>query len=109
MAADPEALLCLASHARRPVTSLVLGSVSEKVVRASRHAVLVIGPHCSAPPDRYDSMIVALDGSPSPSASCPPSPTGRPASTWSRGCSRCCRPTSSTTSTPPICAARAPM
>jgi nucleotide-binding universal stress UspA family protein len=64
MAADPGTLLCLATHARRPVTQLVLGSVSEKVVRASRQPVLLIGPHCAPPPDRYDSMVVALDGSP---------------------------------------------
>jgi nucleotide-binding universal stress UspA family protein len=63
MAGDPATLLCLSTHARRPVTDLVLGSVSEKVVRASHHPILLVGPHCAAPPDRYDSMVVALDGS----------------------------------------------
>jgi nucleotide-binding universal stress UspA family protein len=62
-ASDPGVLLCLQTHARRPLTELVLGSISEEVVRRCRRPVLLIGPRCAPPPDRYRSMVVALDGS----------------------------------------------
>jgi nucleotide-binding universal stress UspA family protein len=63
MTADPDVLLCLATHARRPVTEMVLGSISEQVVRASHRPVLMVGPQCAPPPERYESIVVALDGS----------------------------------------------
>jgi nucleotide-binding universal stress UspA family protein len=63
MASDPQTLLCMATHARRSVTEAMLGSVSEQVVRTSRHPVLLIGPHCAPAPERYASMVSALDGS----------------------------------------------
>jgi nucleotide-binding universal stress UspA family protein len=59
----PDTLLCLATHARGPVAEMVMGSVSEQVVRTSCHPVLLVGPHCGPPPDRYLSMVVGLDGS----------------------------------------------
>jgi nucleotide-binding universal stress UspA family protein len=63
VAGRPDTLLCLRTHARRPVAELVMGSVSEEVVRTSRHPVLMIGPRCAPPPERFASMVVALDGS----------------------------------------------
>ena len=62
-ASEPDTLLCLATHARGPVAELVMGSVSEQVVRTSRHPVLLVGPRCGPPPERYSSMVVGLDGS----------------------------------------------
>jgi nucleotide-binding universal stress UspA family protein len=64
VAGRPKTLLCLRSHARNPVTELVLGSVSEQVVRTSTQPVLLVGPHCAPPPERYKSIVVGLDGSP---------------------------------------------
>jgi nucleotide-binding universal stress UspA family protein len=62
-ASAPDTLLCLASHARGPLSELVMGSVSEDVVRLAHHPVLLIGPHCGPPAERYPSMLVGLDGS----------------------------------------------
>lgn len=56
-------LICLQTHARRAVTELVLGSVSEQVMRCSRHPVLLVGPRCGPAPDRFEQMVVGLDGS----------------------------------------------
>jgi nucleotide-binding universal stress UspA family protein len=64
VAREPSTLLCLRSHARRPVTEMVMGSVSEQVVRASHRPVLLIGPQCAPAPERYGSLVVGLDGSP---------------------------------------------
>jgi nucleotide-binding universal stress UspA family protein len=64
VAQEPSALLCLRTHARRPVTEMVMGSVSEQVVRTSHRPVLLIGPNCAPPPTRYGSLVVGLDGSP---------------------------------------------
>ena len=62
-ASAPDTLLCLGSHARGPVAEMVMGSVSEDVVRLAHHPVLLVGPHCGPPPERYSSMLVGLDGS----------------------------------------------
>jgi nucleotide-binding universal stress UspA family protein len=63
VAADPDTLMCLHTRARGPVAEMVMGSVSEQVVRTSEHPVVLIGPHCAPPPIRYESLIVGLDGS----------------------------------------------
>lgn len=63
VAADPDTLLCLRTHARGPVAEMVMGSVSEQVVRTSHRPVLMVGPHCEPPAGRFASMIVGLDGS----------------------------------------------
>jgi nucleotide-binding universal stress UspA family protein len=63
-AAQPDTLMCLHTRARGPLAEMVMGSVSEQVVRTSEHPVLLIGPDCAPPPIRYDSLIVGLDGSP---------------------------------------------
>lgn len=64
VAAKPHTLLCLRTHARRPMAEMVMGSVSEQVVRTCGRPVLMIGPHCDPPPERFASMVVGLDGSP---------------------------------------------
>jgi nucleotide-binding universal stress UspA family protein len=63
VAAEPHTLLCLRTHARGPVAEVVMGSVSEQVVRTSHHPVLMVGPRCEPPPERFASMVVGLDGS----------------------------------------------
>lgn len=63
VAAEPDTLLCLRTHARGPVAEMVMGSVSEQVVRTSHRPVLMVGPRCEPPPERYTSMVVGLDGS----------------------------------------------
>ena len=62
---DSEAgtLLCLQTHARRPLAELALGSVSAQVVRTCRQPVLLVGPQCRQAPSRFESLVVALDGS----------------------------------------------
>lgn len=63
-AAHPGTLVCMQTHARKPVTEMALGSVSEAVMRASRNPVLLVGPNCGPAPERYQSMILPLDGTP---------------------------------------------
>jgi nucleotide-binding universal stress UspA family protein len=64
IAAQPDTLMCLHTRAPGAVAEMVLGSVSEQVVRTSEHPVLLIGPQCAPPPIRYDSLVIGLDGSP---------------------------------------------
>jgi nucleotide-binding universal stress UspA family protein len=54
--------LCMATHARRPVGEMVLGSVSEAVLRRSPVPVLLVGPHVEAVA-LLARMVVAIDGS----------------------------------------------
>jgi len=61
--AEPGSLVCMDTRARRAVTGMVLGSVSEEVVRELRQPVLLVGPHCATPPRRFESLVVGLDGS----------------------------------------------
>lgn len=63
MADNADTLICLRTHARRTLTEMALGSVSEQVVRASHHAVLLVGPRCGSAPEQFESMVVGLDGS----------------------------------------------
>lgn len=58
-----DTLLCMRTHARGALGEMALGSVSEHVVRASNHPVLLVGPHCGPAPERFASMVVGLDGS----------------------------------------------
>lgn len=62
-AAEPRTLLCLRTHARGPVAEVVMGSVSEQIVRTSQQPVLMVGPRCGPPPERFASLVVSLDGS----------------------------------------------
>jgi nucleotide-binding universal stress UspA family protein len=58
-----DTLVCMATRARRPITEAVLGSVADRVVRELHRPVLLVGPHCGRPPERFASMVVGLDGS----------------------------------------------
>jgi len=60
---EPGNLLCMASHGRRPLAELALGSVSAQVVRTCRRPLVLVGPHCGPAPEVYRSLVVALDGS----------------------------------------------
>jgi nucleotide-binding universal stress UspA family protein len=62
-ASAPGSLVCMQTKARGPVGELVLGSVSERVVRESHRPVLLVGPRCGPAPERFESMVVGLDGS----------------------------------------------
>jgi nucleotide-binding universal stress UspA family protein len=59
---DPEILVCMGAHGRTGLR-LVLGSVSEPLIRKSRGPVVLVGPNVVAPPP-LDRMVVCLDGSP---------------------------------------------
>jgi nucleotide-binding universal stress UspA family protein len=60
----PNTMICMETRARGAIGEMVLGSVSERVVREARGPVLLVGPHCAPPPDRFETMVVGLDGSP---------------------------------------------
>jgi nucleotide-binding universal stress UspA family protein len=60
---EPGTLLCLQTHARRPLAELALGSVSAQVVRSCRRPVLLLGPRCAPAGSTYEAMVVALDTS----------------------------------------------
>jgi nucleotide-binding universal stress UspA family protein len=62
-AGTPDSLICMGTRARRSIGELVLGSVSERVMRETRHPVLLVGSHCGSAPERFESMVVGLDGS----------------------------------------------
>jgi nucleotide-binding universal stress UspA family protein len=57
-------VLCMASHARRPLAETLLGSVTASVVHAAVAPVVVAGPQLQ-PPDRgrFSDVVVAVDGS----------------------------------------------
>jgi nucleotide-binding universal stress UspA family protein len=65
-AAEKTALICLATHGRSGLQRWLLGSVAEKVLRASANPVLLVRGSGTAPVNpvkSLDSIIVALDGS----------------------------------------------
>lgn len=63
-AAEPGSLVCMQTRARGSIGEMVLGSVSERVVRECHRPLVLVGPHCGPAPERLASMVVALDGSP---------------------------------------------
>jgi nucleotide-binding universal stress UspA family protein len=59
------ALVCIASHGRSGLGSVLLGSTTEAVLRRSSRPVLVVGPKFDANPWPDEPLVVAcLDGSP---------------------------------------------
>lgn len=62
--AGPTRMLCMASQARGALGEMVLGSVSEAVLRRSPVPVLLVGPNVYHVPEHYGRLVVALDGSP---------------------------------------------
>ena len=64
---DPETLIVMATHGRSGITRWVMGSVTDKVLRATDYPMLII--HCkeeipSSPELELKDIIVPLDGSP---------------------------------------------
>jgi nucleotide-binding universal stress UspA family protein len=60
VAADPEALLCMATHGRGSIAHAVLGSVAEKVVRGSDRPVVLVGP-AATPPWSFDLVQACVE------------------------------------------------
>jgi nucleotide-binding universal stress UspA family protein len=61
-------LIVIATYSRSPVSRLVLGSVTDQVVRAADTPVLVVRPQDAAAPARVSRLVVPLDGSPTATA-----------------------------------------
>jgi len=59
--ASPD-LVVLASHGRRALGEVLLGSVSADLVRSSPVPTMLVGPSCS-PQARLERLVVAVDGS----------------------------------------------
>jgi nucleotide-binding universal stress UspA family protein len=60
---DGARLICMTSHGRGSLRWAALGSVTEAVIRESRHPVLVVGRHCVLDVTPFETAIVAVDGS----------------------------------------------
>ena len=58
---QPSPLLCLATHARGPILGIVLGSVSETIVRMTRYPMLLIGPRARAITTFSERLLVCVD------------------------------------------------
>ncbi|MFW5923987.1 MAG: universal stress protein [archaeon] len=56
-------LVTMGTHGRSGVSRLLLGSVTESVVRRSKRPVLTIPSDAPAPDESYDDVLVASDGS----------------------------------------------
>jgi nucleotide-binding universal stress UspA family protein len=65
------ALWCVGSHARGALGELLVGSLSEKLVREAHAPVVLVGPHVTAPRSGR-VLAVALDGTPAAEAILPP-------------------------------------
>lgn len=60
----PEPVIVMATHGRSAFGELVLGSVTDDVIRRSPVPVVVVGPHAEAAPLGGDGpVLVAVDGS----------------------------------------------
>lgn len=59
----PDSSICMGTRARGSIGELVLGSVSEQVVHEAPRPVLLVGPRCGSVPERFETMVVGLDGS----------------------------------------------
>jgi nucleotide-binding universal stress UspA family protein len=60
--AEPGTLVCMAAHGRTR-TRLMLSSVSEELLNACPHPVILVGPAARPPDVPVKRMIVCLDGS----------------------------------------------
>jgi nucleotide-binding universal stress UspA family protein len=63
----PDALLCLAAHARTGTGAILLGSVADELLRSIEAPMVVVGPHvdpASTPSDTVGGLVVVCyDGS----------------------------------------------
>ena len=59
----PRDVVVMATHAPSAVGELFLGSVADEVVRRSKDAVVLVGPHCRIPEagERYQELVACLD------------------------------------------------
>jgi nucleotide-binding universal stress UspA family protein len=65
LAALPYAVLCLTTHGRGALGEMLLGSVSDEVLRSSTTPTVLVGPACE--PSTFPTskeVVVAVDGSP---------------------------------------------
>ncbi len=64
LAALPYAALCLTTHGRGALGEMLLGSVSDEVLRSSTTPTVLVGPACK--PEAFPAsreLVVAVDGS----------------------------------------------
>jgi nucleotide-binding universal stress UspA family protein len=54
-------LVVMASHNRGALGAFFLGSVAQEVLAHAGRPVLVVGPHCEAPPSGYRRIVVPTD------------------------------------------------
>lgn len=68
---EPNAIVCMTTHARGGVERAALGSVAEEVVRRTEVPLVLVGPAVLATASDFQEMIVCLDGSPTAAAILP--------------------------------------
>ena len=66
----PGTVVCMRTHARSRIAQLVLGSVSDAVLKTGSCPVLLVGPKVTAAPT-FERLQVCLDGSPTSEAIVP--------------------------------------
>jgi nucleotide-binding universal stress UspA family protein len=57
-------IVCMASHGHSGPARVLLGSVTEQVVRQARRPVVVVGPHADPAQPLTGRLLVCVDGSP---------------------------------------------
>lgn len=63
-ASEPEAVICMTTHARSRAGQAMFGTVAEELIRRTDVPILFIGPAAATPKDqRYEQIVVCLDGS----------------------------------------------
>lgn len=60
---EPRDIVVMATHAPSAVGELFVGSVADELVRGSKDAVVLVGPHCRVPEpgERYRELVACLD------------------------------------------------
>jgi nucleotide-binding universal stress UspA family protein len=65
---EPDAVVAMTTHARRGLAQAIFGSVAEEFIRRTEVPLVLAGPGFDVPfaatVERYDELIVCLDGSP---------------------------------------------
>ena len=62
-ATEPDAIVCMTTHARGGLGRAALGSVAEEVVRHTEVPLVLVGPNAHATASDFAELIVCLDGS----------------------------------------------
>ena len=68
---EPDAIVCMTTHARGGVGRAALGSVAEEIVRRTEVPLVLVGPVVQATGSDFQELIVCLDGSPTAAAILP--------------------------------------